>query len=1195
MSLHHLLPLLGDDPGAASLLTAVARDGGAQSVTDLPLAARPAIAAAAIAAAGGPALVLTARADRAEALCVALNEYLPRSRRAVVWPAPEALPYEQLPFDLATATRRVDLLDRLRGASEVDGTSPVVITPVHGLLHMVLGPAELASRTRELRRGDRLDVEGLLHWATGLGYETAPLVQEPGTIARRGGIIDIFPPGAGYPVRIDLFGDEIESVRAFDPASQRSSQSLDRVRLLPPSELPLWRLQDVAPKLRSLASDGLRPEVRREWERMLDQMEAGVTPPSVDLFAPWLLTDACTLLDYFSGGDLVIVDEPSAVRLAATGLAAQATELEAAFVANAELPVGLPRPLADWPEVEASLASMHRLDLGLTHGEGGGRAFALETVRDAPAFAGRLGEAVARVEDLLADDWRVVIASDQVARLTELFEERDIFPTKEKRRGGEGLPLLPPPPGTLEIRASDVDGGWMVPAAKLLLLSDLELFGFRKQVRRGGGRAAASAAALVAGLAEGEFVVHVDHGVARFAGLVRLETHGVEREYMLLEYARGDRLYVPVDQSDRVSRYSGGGVDPSLTRLGTGEWVKVKQRVRRAVREMAFELIQLYAARETVKGHAFGPDTTWDRELAESFPYTETADQQRAIDAVTADMEAAEPMDRLVCGDVGYGKTEVALRAAFKAVNAGRQVAVLVPTTVLALQHLTTFSQRLAPFPVRVEMLSRLRTKAEQREVLAGIADGGVDIVIGTHRLVQRDVRFKDLGLVVIDEEQRFGVRHKEFFKKLRTEVDVLTMSATPIPRTLHLSLAGIRDISIIDTAPQARLPIRTFVTEFNDHLVREVILREVDRGGQVFLVHNRVHDIDRLAHKLRQLVPEARFGVGHGQMDEEVLEEVILGFVRHDYDVLISTTIIESGVDMPNVNTIIIDNADTLGLTQLYQLRGRVGRAANRAYAYLLYRAGKPLSVEAQERLEAIQEATELGAGLRVAMRDLEIRGAGNILGAEQSGHIAEIGYELYIRLLSQAVEEVRSGHPAAEPTAITLDLPLTALIPADYVADTELRLATYRRIAAVTSRPELAEVQAELEDRYGPIPEQVEHLLALIALRLRVAALGIESVIEREREIVIRPVSTVGLEPSLRRTLGPALKLTPNSIRVRLPELTIPWQQALDAVLDAVEARRMPPDGSANGQEHSAPPAARGQRRRRGRKTKRGQAVPA
>ena len=507
---------------------------------------------------------------------------------------------------------------------------------------------------------------------------------------------------------------------------------------------------------------------------------------------------------------------------------------------------------------------------------------------------------------------------------------------------------------------------------------------------------------------------------------------------------------------------------------------------------MAFELIQLYAARESGEGIQYPPNTTWDEELAESFPYVETMDQQAAIVDVTGDLEVDRPMDRLVCGDVGFGKTEVALRAAFKVVNAGKQVAVLVPTTVLALQHFATFRQRLAAFPVRVEMLSRLKSRGEQGEIVQGLAEGSVDIVIGTHRLVQNDIRFQDLGLVVIDEEQRFGVRHKEFLKRLRTEVDVLTMSATPIPRTLHMSLAGIRDISIINTAPLERLPIRTFVTDYSDALMREVILREIDRGGQVYFVHNRVHSIDHLAAHLRELVPEARFGIGHGQMEEDVLEDVILGFVRHEFDVLICTTIIESGIDISNVNTIIIDDADRFGLTQLYQLRGRVGRGSHRAYAYLLHKPHKALSEVAQARLDAIQEATELGAGMQVALRDMEIRGAGNVLGAEQSGNIADVGYDLYIRLLSQAVEEIRQGRPFAEPAPLTLDLPLTALIPASYIADVELRLNTYRRVASAETLADVIQVEAELRDRFGEPPEEVEHLLALIRVRIRVLGPG-------------------------------------------------------------------------------------------------------
>lgn len=1034
---------------------------------------------------------------------------------------------------------------------------------------------------------DRFDAPEFVRWATSLGYQVTPLVQEPGTLARRGGIVDIFPPGAEDPIRIDLFGDTIDSIRTFNPSSQRSEKRLKAVTLLPPSELPLWRLPEAAVAIRRLDVSNLRDEVRDEWSRMLDRMEAGAIPPSVDLFAPFLLEQRATLADYLPKGALVVIDEPEAVRLAVKQIDDHAVELVAAFEANRELPPNLPRPFATLPPEIVAPSGGPVVQFGATTNDDAAQAIELRDVIEAPVYAGRLAHVTEDIEERLHNGWRVALATDQVDRLTEIFEEQNIFPRRDKRRDtAEPLPLVE---GTLDIVVSDLDGGWMVPEERLLVLSDLEIFGFRKQIRRGTRRSLADNMAFASSLTPGEYVVHIDHGVGRFTGLIRMDTNGVEREYLLLEYAKGDKLYVPIDQSDRVTRYSGGGIEPTLTKLGSGEWVRTKQRVRKAVREMAFELIQLYAVRESAGGHTFGPDAPWDMELAESFPYTETVDQQRAIDDVKHDLEHPKPMDRLVCGDVGFGKTEVALRAAFKAVNGGKQVAVLVPTTVLALQHYATFSQRLAPFPVRVEMLSRLRSPGEQRATVEGLKSGTVDIVIGTHRLVQKDVIFKDLGLIVIDEEQRFGVRHKEFLKQKRAEVDVLTMSATPIPRTLHMSLAGIRDISIIDTAPQARLPIRTFVTESSDHLLREVILREIDRGGQIYIVHNRVHSIDRLTHHLRELIPEARFGIGHGQMDEHVLEEVILGFVRHEFDVLVCTTIIESGIDIGNVNTIIIDNADTLGLTQLYQLRGRVGRSTNRAYAYLLYKPNKALSEEAQARLEAIQEATELGAGLRVAMRDMEIRGAGNILGAEQSGHIAEIGYDLYIRLLSQAVEEVRSGRPMTEPISITLDLPLTALIPASYIADVELRLTTYRRVAAVEDRAQLEAMRDELVDRFGDIPDEVEHVFALIALRIRCAALGIESMVEREREIVIRPVVTgrMHLRP-LQHRLGLALKITPNSLRLRLPDLTIPWLEAVDTILDAIElaeqrSRIAPLSGDENGHRAVREPAAAGSQRSR------------
>jgi len=1150
LSLSHLVPTVSNYAPIKDALSGINRNEN-RTLVDMPEATRPVAVAAVAARHQGPLLVITSRRDRADALASALSEYLPQAISLSRWAAPDAHPYEQLPIDSDASIQRVQILSQLVSDP---GEPCVIVAPVQALVQILMLPEDFRKHTLELRTGRRLDIPKLVAWATSVGYQQNPMVQEPGSIARRGGIVDIFPPGSDYPVRIDFFGDEIESIRHFDPHTQRSTNRLDHVRLLPPLELPTWRLKSVAAEISQLDTATLRPEVRDEWQRLIDHMRQGIVPTSLDLFAGYLVPGAPSIIDYLPTQTRLVIDQPGAVAVAIEQLERQAQELEHTFVESGELPANIKRPYIPASSAMAALSRFTRLRLG-SEMDTDIDAISMDGISDPPLFNGRLLDMVKDLKNRLQRGWRISIATDQVDRLSDILREHNLTPRRSAKGQSADAPALPA--GTVEIHPSDLTAGWSWNRGKTAVWSDFEIFGFRKQARRTGTRTASEARAFAASLQPGEHVVHVDHGIGKFTGLVRMETQGIEREYLLLEYEKGDKLYVPVDQSDRVTRYATGGVaSPSLNKLGSGDWSRTKRSVRRAVREMAFELIQLYAYRDSGVGFQFPEDSRWDYELAESFPFVETKDQAAAIEAVKNDMESYRPMDRLVCGDVGFGKTEVAIRAAFKAANAGKQVAVLVPTTILALQHYETFRQRMAAFPISVEMMSRLRSKKQQAETIKQLKKGSVDIVIGTHRLVQKDIDFKDLGLVIVDEEQRFGVRQKEFLKTLRTQVDVLSMSATPIPRTLHLSLSGIRDISMIETAPQARLPIRTFVTGFNDQLVREVILREMDRGGQVYVVHNRVHDIDRLADRLRKIVPEARFGIGHGQMDENVLEEVMMSFVRHDYDVLLATTIIESGVDIANVNTIIIDNADTLGLTQLYQLRGRVGRSTNRAYAYLLYQPHKRLKIEAQERLETIQEATELGAGLRVAMRDLEIRGAGNILGAEQSGHIATVGYELYMRLLSQAVEEVRSGRPALEPGPITLDLPMTALIPDDYIQDTELRLNTYRQIASVESLQDVEELSDELLDRFGDFPEEVEHLLALIRLRIRANALNIDSVVEREREIIVRPVVTRDLSRArLDKAVGDALRITPNSIRIRLLELKVPWQQALDRVLDEVE----------------------------------------
>lgn len=1109
-------------------------------------AARPAVLASLAHAHSAPVLIVVPRPDQAEQLVALIGAWLPADRQPVLWDTPQAIPYEQLPLEHVTAARRIRLLAEL-----ADGQNPVIVASGRNLMHPTLAPDDLTRMRRTLRRGERVNGRDLLTWTAEQGYQRVPLVFEPGTFAQRGGVIDIYPPNAERPIRLDLFGDEIDSIRTFDPQSQRSLNDLTSIELLPPVDLAMFRATDAVQRLTALNDQTLRAEVRAEWRHGLERLTEGILPVGIDLFVPFLSDRLSSLFDYLPRETLVLQDDPEATKAAIAEIARHANELRDGFESNGELPIGLPTPYIEGRAITRAINQFAQTVIvkrAVTSDDSAERGL----FRSPPQFAGRMSRLVSDLNDLLADGWAVQIASDQQRRLTEILEDADIFPQKV-RGAAVNQPLQP---GVLDIRGADVSEGWSLPDAKLLLLTDFEVFGFGKRVRARKGRTAAEQVAFAESLSPGEYVVHIDQGVGRFAGLVREEVGGGEREYLLLEYARGERLYVPVDQSDRVSRYSSGGLEPQLTKLGTGEWQRAKSRVRRAVREMAFELIQLYAARESGAGIQFPPNSVWDEELAESFPYVETVDQLAAINDVTADLETNRPMDRLVCGDVGFGKTEVALRAAFKVVNAGKQVAILVPTTVLALQHYQTFSERLAAFPVRVEMLSRLKSKGDQSDIVDGLAEGSVDIVIGTHRLVQNDIRFADLGLVVIDEEQRFGVRHKEFLKRLRTEVDVLTMSATPIPRTLHMSLSGIRDISIINTAPQERLPIRTFVTEQADSLTREVILRELDRGGQVYFVHNRVHSIDRIAAHLREVVPEARVGIGHGQMAEDVLEDVIVSFVRHDFDILLCTTIIESGIDIPNVNTIVIDDADRFGLTQLYQLRGRVGRGNHRAYAYLLHKPHKALSEVAQARLDAIQDATELGAGMQVALRDMEIRGAGNVLGAEQSGNIAEVGYELYVRLLSQAVEEIKQGRPFEEEPTLTLDLPLTALIPASYIADVELRLTMYRRVAACSTLGEVELMVAELIDRFGPVPEEVEHLLALIRVRIRCLALGMESVIEREREIVLRPVQTSRLRQNvLALKLGNAIRFTPNSVRLRLPDLEINWEEALELTIAEIE----------------------------------------
>jgi transcription-repair coupling factor (superfamily II helicase) len=1146
MTLVGLLPILRGTTGFHELAGRLER-GGRETVA-LVDAGRSYLVAALAEETNRAVLIVVPGNARSRQLVDQLRGWLGESRAVELFAERDALPYERL------ATDPITHQSRLRALAALCAERPaVVVATARGLMDPLARADEFGARTIRLRTGDAADPSGLGALLLAAGYAPAPLVEEPGSFSRRGGILDVFPPTAPRPLRVEFFDDEIESIREFDPLTQRSREHVADVGVSPATEL------FVDAGLRSLStldSEDLTPEGGEQWHRDLERLSNGEAIDALPLYAGYFGHGG--LLDYLGPEALLFVEEPHSIQVAVEQIETQAAEIEAEMRHKGLLPRGLARPYFSWDAIAPQLLGRDGLDLTWQSvPDGHHTAPASESLADAiqvvPPYGGRLKVVMDDVAEALADRKRVVIATQQAARLAELFGERNILSAV-----ADGIDE-PPPGGSLTL----VQTGWHegfqllgLPDGDLLLLSDLEVFGWTKPRRPVRPRQAARDQFL-SDMDVDQLVVHIEHGIGRYRGLRKMAQDGIEREYLEIDYAAGDRLYVPIEQADRVSRYVGfGEVAPTLHRLGGTEWERAKSRVKKAVLEMAKELLELYAQREVAPGHQYSPDTVWQTELEASFPYVETPDQLTAIIAVKQDMESPRPMDRLLCGDVGYGKTEVALRAAFKAVMDGRQVAVLVPTTVLAQQHFNTFRERMQAFPVNVEMLSRFRSPREQHKVTDGLRAGSVDICIGTHRIIQKDVEFKNLGLVVIDEEQRFGVVHKERLKQLRKEVDVLTLTATPIPRTLHMSLAGVRDMSTMETAPEDRLPIRTFVQPWDDASVREAILRECDRGGQVFFVHNRVQTIYQQAQTLKKLVPEATFAVGHGQLPEEQLEKVMIEFAAGDADVLVCTTIIESGLDIPNTNTIIVNHADRFGLAQLYQLRGRVGRGANRAYAYFLYQRNQVLSEVAEKRLKTIFEANELGAGFRIAMKDLEIRGAGNLLGSEQSGFASAVGLQLYTDLLAEAVNELK-GKRVERPPEVSVDLPLDAFLPTDYVEDEAARLNVYRRLASVKSPDEVGQIVLELRDRYGPLPERALELIWLVQLRQLAAKAGVAAVSTTENEIVLRFQNE---QPSRLRPLetrfAPHLRAGRAYLWLDRVGLGLRWQETLEAVLEAIPA---------------------------------------
>ncbi|NMC53866.1 MAG: transcription-repair coupling factor [Chloroflexi bacterium] len=1069
-------------PAYQALIKQFAEGVRQQPALGLPRAARLAVLSALHHDLACPILYITSRADQAITALDELN-FWASGASVSNFPEPTPLFYEQAAWGDLVRRDRIQTLTRLaarqmRGV-EKPSAAPVIVAPLRAVMTRTMPRRDfiLASKVVKIGQVQQPDVL-LRHWVE-LGYQPTEIVVKPGQFARRGGLLDIWPPSEEYPARFDFFGDEVETIRQFDPATQRTRQTLKQLLICPARELLPGRVTGVE------AAD----EEQNEF------------------YIPVAHPAAASLLDYLPPDALILVDDLDQFSAAATEVEEQAVRLREESIAEGTLPADFPIPYISWSEIHDTLDRYRWLDMGRSAAAPVGERRLGDAFSPGERYGGRLNVLMDALAEICHARQMITIVSRQTPRLKELWSDVE--------RHAQ-LPVQP------VFQEGTLTAGWTLEKAdgkRVYLLTDSEIFGWERPKPRQKRAAAAEAPeALYADLKAGDWVVHIDFGIGRFSGLVRRSFEGSEREYLAIEYEAGDMLYVPVHQADRLSRYVGAEGDaPRPTRLGTPEWSNTRQKVREAVAEVAQEMLELYARRQLAVGYAFREDTPWQQELEASFPYVETDDQLEAIRSVKRDMEMRRPMDRLLCGDVGYGKTEVALRAAFKAVMDGKQVALLVPTTVLAQQHFETFRRRLAPFPVELEMLSRFRKPKEQDQIIRRLGEGKLDIVIGTHRLVQPDVKFKDLGLVIIDEEQRFGVTHKEHLKKLRSEVDVLTLTATPIPRTLYMALTGIRDISTINTPPEERLPVVTHIGPYSSRLVRQAVLRELERGGQVFFVHNRVHTIWAMETHLHHLVPEARVGVAHGQMPEEQLAKVMDQFSQGEVDVLLCTSIIESGLDIPNANTLILDRADTFGLAQLYQLRGRVGRGAQRAYAYFFRHRKKMPTEEGLERLEIIAENSQLGAGYSIAMRDLEMRGAGELLGSRQHGYIAAVGFHLYTRLLAQAVQELKKvggmEMPGVEatmlrgaPIPVNVELPFSVGIPVEYVPDQNMRLKIYRRLADMQNEVELAALEEEFADRFGPLPESVANLVFQMRVKLLGERIGLASVMVESGQIVMR-----------------------------------------------------------------------------------------
>lgn len=1113
--------------------------------------------------------VLVADSQRAETLAMDLVALGVSEQQIVVLPSMLGELFEDTPPDLHLIGSRVESLWKV-----ATGQAKVLIATPQSLLEPNLPPDCLCKATFTVRQGDIADMESLMRRLVRLGYEREEMVAQRGQFSRRGGILDIFPVHADEPVRLEFFGDEIERIQPFDPDSQRSTGHIEECVITPAREV-WWQSADVmgtCERLQSLlegtlqqliaegagrAAEQLRPRIEDDVLRLQNRVAFERLEHYIALLHPGV-----NALQYLPPDCLIVLDEPLQQQTSHHQSSREALDVLSHRVKRGEMlpiqklwesePFAVPQPDGFPAVIEHILTNRRWFAFSSIPAP----REVIPKVREQelnasalPGYRGQLSALMSTARNWLDNRLVVVVATEQPLRVSEILEEHNLFPsdipTDDKH-------------GALVVAHARLSSGFLWDEARLVVLTDAEMFGasrlriLRRRVHEG------IPLSSILDLRPGDYVVHIHHGIGIYRGIVQREVLGVRRDYLLIQYAPPDTLLVPTDQIDRLQKYIGSEENPpEIHRLGGSEWALTKRRAKAKARKMAEELIRLYASRESAERPSYSPDTPWQQEMESAFLYEETPDQRRAILEVKHDMEGSrKPMDRLICGDVGFGKTEVAIRAAFKAVMEGKQVAVICPTTVLAAQHYSTFRERFAAYPIRVELLTRFRSPKEQKEVVEGLRVGAVDVVISTHRLLSKDVRFHRLGLLVIDEEQRFGVAQKEHIKRLRTQVDVLTLTATPIPRTLHMALGGLRSMSIINDPPFGRLPVRTIVRPSDDDVVREAILRELERGGQVYYVHNRVQSIYHVAQHVQELVPFARIRVAHGQMPDDELEEVMLGFYHHDFDVLVCTTIIENGLDVPNANTLLVDRSHRLGLAQLYQLRGRVGRSDRQAYAYFFYPNEAKLDERAQQRLNALREFAGLGSGLKLALRDLEIRGAGNLLGAEQHGAMISVGFELYAEMLAESIRELR-GQPDETLFLPPVDVPVNAYIPASYIRDESQRIFFYKKMAAVRQNKDVDEIEYELRDRFGPLPEVVQNALWLLRLRLQAARNGIAEVKADRQWANIRFASHVRLTPQAVRALVHVYRqhqFTGKGLRVSLSNASSPLSAIAD-MLDLLE----------------------------------------